>query len=172
MENDELILLGKITRSHGFDGTLVILLEKEVSEKTRELESVFVVVDGLPVPFFILSSSLSGDLLFVRFDGYELKEKVTEFIGCMVMAEAGKVSPATATLPIYLNGYRVITGQGLIVGRVKKVASYPMQVMLVVEGEMGNELLIPLNEEWITGIDKKKKILEMDLPEGMTTLND
>lgn len=171
MKKDELILLGKITRTQGFDGTLVILLEKGLSERTRELESVFVVIDGLPVPFFIEWSSGSGDLLFVRFEGYEMKEKVTDLIGCNVLAEQGVIKPAKDLLPIFLEGFRLIEKDGSPAGTILRIESYPMQLMMVVENEKGRELLVPLNEEWIIKIDRQGRTIEMDLPEGMTSIN-
>jgi len=170
--NDELILLGKITRTQGFDGTLVILLEKGLSERTKELESVFVVIDGLPVPFFISSLNRSGDLLHVKFEGYELKEKVTEFTGCAVMVEMGKVTMSDNSLPVYLVGYMLVDSDEYLAGKIVRIASYPMQIMLVVEDVRGRELLVPLNEDWIIRIDKKGRKIMMNLPEGMTTVND
>ena len=170
--DDELILLGKITRTQGFDGTLVILLEKGLSERTGELESVFVIIDGLPVPFFISWLSRSGDLLHVKFEGYELKEKVRDFTGCEVLAGKDKVTRLSDTLPLYLEGFSLENSAGSKAGTILKVVSYPMQIMLVVEDLKGSELLVPLNEDWIINIDKKGKVIKMDLPEGMTSVND
>jgi len=172
VKNDELILLGKITRTQGFDGTIVILLDKGVSEGIEKLESVFVVVDGLPVPFFISSSLRSGDLLLLQFEGYEIKEKVKEFTGCNVLAQSGKFSESDDILPVYLEGFSLVIGEGITAGTIIKIVSYPMQVMLVIEDEQSREILIPLNQEWIINIDKKGKILEMQLPEGITSIND
>ncbi len=35
----------------------------------------------------------------------------------------------------------------------------------------GKELLIPFHEDFIISIDKRKKIIIMDLPEGLTEIN-
>lgn len=173
MRGEELILLGKITKSHGFDGSLVILLEEGNSEKIKKLESVFVEVDGIPVPFFISWSSLSGRLFTVRFDGYGQKEKITEFIGCNVLArDSSRVTTLSPSLPVHITGYRVITTDGTLLGRIARILSFPMQVMLVIVGENENEILIPFNEEWIDSIDKKAKSIRMNLPDGIISLNE
>lgn len=173
MRSDELIFLGKIIKSQGFDGALMVALEGNHSEDIEDLESVFVEVDGIPVPFFIASSSLSGRLFSVRFDDYESKDKVIEFIGCKLFADsafAGKISSPPA--PIHITGYRLFSRDMELIGLISRILSYPMQLMLQVEGESGVEILVPFHNDWLIKIDKKSSIVVMDLPEGILSVNE
>ena len=44
------------------------------------MESVFLEIEGRPVPFFISESEYSGaDILKLRFEGYDSIEKISEF---------------------------------------------------------------------------------------------
>jgi ribosomal protein L35AE/L33A len=45
------ILLGKITKVHGFEGAVTIRLERSFSDNILKMESVFIETDGRPVPF-------------------------------------------------------------------------------------------------------------------------
>ena len=51
-QSDKYYQLGEITRSHGVKGELSLKLDIEISEQElKSLESVFVVIDGIPIPF-------------------------------------------------------------------------------------------------------------------------
>ena len=49
------ILIGRIQKVQGYDGTLSVKLEKDFEEDISEMESVFIEYEGKPVPFFITS---------------------------------------------------------------------------------------------------------------------
>jgi ribosomal 30S subunit maturation factor RimM len=79
------ILLGRIARVNGYDGYVTVKLEKAFIEDIQEMESVFIETEGRPVPFFITASEYSGgDLLRLKFEGYDAFEKVAEFSGCKI----------------------------------------------------------------------------------------
>ncbi|MEZ5000777.1 MAG: ribosome maturation factor RimM [Bacteroidales bacterium] len=173
MESKNLILLGKIVRTHGYDGTLVISPARELSEDIEKMESVFVEADGLPVPFFISWSSLSPASLLLRFDGYESKEKVSEFVGCRIFIESrGQGKDIFTTLSHSLVGYSVQTPSGESIGTIMAVYEYPMQVMLEVADTGGKEILVPLHEDLVVSTSSSKRVIVMDLPEGITGIND
>ena len=79
------ILLGRITKVSGYEGAVTVKLEKIFSENIPQMESVFLEIEGRPVPFFISDSEYSGaDILKLQFEGYDSIEKVSEFMvaGC------------------------------------------------------------------------------------------
>ena len=57
------------------------------------------------------------------------------------------------------------------IGNVTDVLEYPMQLLLQVTLP-NTETLIPWVEAFILEVDKKKKIIRCDLPEGLFRLND
>ena len=91
------ILLGRITKVSGYEGAVTVKLERFFSEKLPHMESVFLEIEGRPVPFFIAGSEYSGaDILKLQFEGYESSEKVSEFIGCQVFL----TTPAPGTMKL------------------------------------------------------------------------
>ena len=52
------ILLGRILKIQGYDGTITVKLEKDFIDNIPEMESVFLEIEGKPVPFFISSSAI------------------------------------------------------------------------------------------------------------------
>jgi 16S rRNA processing protein RimM len=165
------ILLGRILKARGFDGTVTVKLEEAFFEKIPELESVFLEIDGKPVPFFIAESESSGaDLLWLKFDGYDSLEKIIGFIGCNIFLTAGEISKSVFKSS-RLTGFTVFLPQKILLGTVNDIIENPGQVLLVLESAEGKELLIPLHEDFIISVDKRKKQIVMDLPEGLTEIN-
>ena len=70
------ILLGRIIKVSGYEGAVAVKLEKEFTENIPQMESVFLEIEGRPVPFFISDSEYSGaDILKLKFEGYESVDK-------------------------------------------------------------------------------------------------
>ncbi|PZU12614.1 MAG: 16S rRNA processing protein RimM, partial [Chryseobacterium sp.] len=68
MRKEDCYLLGKITRRHGLAGNVILKLDTDQPELYNKLESIFVEINGLLVPFFIAKSSWSKlDALNIAF---------------------------------------------------------------------------------------------------------
>ena len=166
------ILLGKITKLYGYEGAVTVKLEKSFTENIPVLESVFLEIEGKPVPFFISETDYPGaDILRLKFEGYGSGEKVNEFIGCKVFLTSGSKGKSFENAPSELFGFKIILKDNSLVGTVKSITKNPEQWLLDVETETGREILIPFHEHFIIRVDKKKKTITMDLPEGLIDLN-
>ena len=53
MKKEDCYFLGTITRTHGLQGNVVLKLDTDQPEMYNKLESIFVEVNGLLVPFFV-----------------------------------------------------------------------------------------------------------------------
>ncbi len=166
------ILLGCIKKIHGHEGTVAVKLEKTITEKIPEMKSVFLEIEGKPVPFFISESEFKGgDIMKIRLEGYDTFEKISEFTGCRVFQDSGLKKPELTSNPINIKGFKVKLHDNSLAGTVIEVIENPGQWLIKVEKEEGKELLIPFHEDLIIQIDWKKKIIFMDLPEGLTEIN-
>jgi 16S rRNA processing protein RimM len=166
------ILLGRITKVSGYEGAVTIKLEKIFFENIPQMESVFFEIEGRSVPFFISDQEYSGaDILKVIFDGYGSVEKINEFVGCRVFLTTG-LAESDKTNDIHnLDGYQVFTSDNEILGIIREIISNPGQLLLSVITSGKKEILIPLHEDFIVSIDKEKKTILMDIPEGLTEIN-
>jgi 16S rRNA processing protein RimM len=166
------ILLGRITKVSGFEGAVTVKLELLFSGKLPNMESVFLEIEGRPVPFFISDVDYSGaDILRLKFDGYNSSGKVTEFAGCRVFLTA----PGTFNNKIEeingLIGYTIETSENISIGTIKEVIHNPGQLLLNVISGSKKSILIPLHEDLIVKIDDKRKLMIMEIPEGLTEIN-
>ena len=166
------ILLGRITKVSGFEGAVTVKLERLFSGKLPNMESVFLEIEGRPVPFFISDSDYSGaDILRLKFDGYNSSGKVAEFVGCRVFLTAPGTSDNKIEEINSLIGYNVVTSDNITLGTIKEVIQNPGQWLLSVISDSNKTILIPLHEHFIVKIDNEKKLLIMEIPEGLTEIN-
>jgi 16S rRNA processing protein RimM len=166
------ILLGQITKTSGFEGAVIVRLEKNFIENIPQMESVFLEIEGRPVPFFIASSEYTGsDILRLHFDGYESLKKVEEFKGCRVFLTIEYEGQPEKEDFSLINGYSVLNQNKVLLGTIDDVIENSGQLLLSISSPVGKEILIPLHEDFIIRIDKRKKIIFMDIPEGLSDLN-
>lgn len=166
------ILLGRITKVSGYEGAVTVKLERFFSGEIPHMESVFLEIEGRPVPFFISDSDYSGaDIVKLKFEGYNSSDKVIEFIGCRVFLTTAATVDGNPEEMKGLVGYTVLTSEKINLGTVDEVIENPGQWLLNVISSSNKSILIPLHEDLIVKIDNRKKLLIMEIPDGLTEIN-
>jgi len=161
--------IGRITKTYGFEGAVVVRSESGITVEPEQGEPVFVVIDGIPVPFFTRDAfSPSPGTLVISFDDYLTSESVISLKGCEVrIAGEAEESDDLAAL----NGYMMTDSNSGFSGTIISVLQNPGQLLAVVNAP-GGEIFVPLHPDLIVRIDRKRKRIEMSLPEGLIKLND
>jgi len=166
------ILLGQIIKVCGYEGAVSIKLDKYFSENIPQMESVFLEVDGKPVPFFISYTEYSGaDVLKIKFEDYDSIEKISEFIGCKIFLTTTVPTVEKSTDYQDLNGFRIYNQNNELLGEISQVIHSPGQLLLSINSTDNSEILIPFHEDFILNVDKVSKIMIMNIPEGLTKIN-
>ncbi len=166
------ILLGRIIKVKGSDGVVTVKLDKYFTGDIKDMEPVFLELEGKPVPFFISFSEFCGaSLLKIMFEGYDSMAKVKDLAGCNIYltTSAGK-EEMTADIQDLIN-YKVFTEGDKLLGTVSGIILNPGQWLLNVLSAGNKEVLVPFHEDFIVSVDRKKKILCLELPEGLVELN-
>jgi len=166
------ISLGRILKIQGYDGTLTVKLEKDFIENIPGMESVFLEIEGKPVPFFISSSEYEGgDILKLRLDGYGSYEKTSGFAGCRIFLTSGgeKTGPSSGNENI--TGFRVVLRDKTIIGDVEEIINNPGNDLMKIISPDRKEILIPFHRDFIVRFDEKERTITVQLPEGLIDLN-
>lgn len=165
------IVLGRIFRIHGYEGVVVIRLEKAYYDNIPRMESVFIEIEGRPVPFFISESEYQGgDTLKLRFEGYNSFEKVSDLYGCRIFLAGNTEAPDPVPEKETIMGFRVLM-KNKVIGTITDIIQNPGQDLLRILSPENKEVLIPLHEDFIVKTDSRSKTIIMDLPEGLIGLN-
>lgn len=166
------ILLGKISKVHGYEGAVTIRIERNFSDNIPEMESVFIETDGRPVPFFIDYSEQSDlSTLRLRFTDYNSAVKVKEFVGCKLYLTEEAISVTPVENPLGLIEYEVLSDENISVGIITEIIENPGQLLLNIVLGSGKEILLPLHEDLIKEIDSENKIIRMIIPDGIADIN-
>jgi len=162
------INIGKIVSAHGLSGE--VILKHALGKKTsfKEAEVVFVEqVKGSYLPHFIASSKAkTTEETIMQFDDIDSREKALKLIKKQVwLTEEEFTKHAAKSSPIALLGFMLIN-EGEKIGIIDEVIEQPHQVLLTIKIN-GKEALIPLHEETLDNIDRKKKEVHVTLPDGL-----
>ena len=166
------ILLGRIIKASGYKGAVSVKLEKIFTENIPDMESVFLEVEGRPVPFFISDSEYNGgDIIKLTFEGYGSPDKISEFTGCDVFLTTDIKGELTNEESGSLDGYKVMLPAGDLLGTVIGVIFNSGQWLLNIESQENKEVLVPFHEDFVLSIDHNKKHIIMEIPEGLSEIN-
>lgn len=166
------ILLGKITKISGYEGTVTVRTERNFAGKIPEAESVFLEIEGRPVPFLIeYIEQVSDGSLRLKFEDYDSYEKVKEFAGCNVLLSVSSLIPDSGHSSDDLSGFTIESAEGKNLGKISEIIENPGQLLLRVNDLHEKEFLIPFHEDLIVSVDPVQKKIIMIIPEGLIDLN-
>ena len=173
MIKEDFYYFGKITKKFGYKGELVFTLEVDDIGTYQNLEFVFIEIHKKNIPFFIEKLSIRSDeSLLVKLEDVDNPEKAQEFIGRALYLPVGML-PELEKEAFYfheIKGYEVIDANKGSLGTVGDVIEHPLQHLIqILKGE--KEILIPLADEIIKKVDKKKRKIWIEAPEGLTDIN-
>jgi 16S rRNA processing protein RimM len=171
MTIDSCFKLGKISKAHGLKGEVLIILEKEFPVQYSSLGSVFVDINKKLIPFFIQNISVSQKKAFVKFEDINDLNEVSALVGKDVYLPESLLPEGEEGVILYtdLIGYTISDKTLGVLGKIVDLYETPAQDIFAMEYKE-KEILIPAKEELILKVEKKKKILHMDIPEGLVDL--
>ena len=168
MKLDDCFELGYIVRTHGVKGQVIAFFDVDYPEDYEELESVFLLINGKLVPFFIERIEPQAGAKFI-----------IKFEDLNAIAEAEKLKSVKLYLPLselpeldddqfYFHetvGYQVIDENLGELGTVKEFYEMPTQDLMAMEYQ-GHEILIPVADDIVLKTDKEAKKMFVKLTEA------
>ena len=170
--------IAQVLKSNGTDGELVMGFREIAPEDINLNEPVFIVFDGLPVPFFIESFAKRGNTkALVRLTDICSMEDVEEIAGKAVYV--GEESLPEVSFEE--DGYAALIGWILLapvgddmsedmeveeVGEITDFIDIPNNPCIEVETKNG-AVMIPLHEDLILSVDPENLEIIMQIPAGL-----
>lgn len=164
---DDCYELGNVVKTHGLHGELVFFLDVDDPSAYKELESVFIDINGKLVPFFIKTFHPQGDRALVTIEEIESLDAASELVGKSIYLPL-KALPKLGKGQYYFHdliGFEVYDGKQLI-GTVSEVFQIPNNHLLGVDHQ-GKEVLVPFEGDIITEVDLENKKVLTQLPDGL-----
>ena len=175
IKKEEVYKIGLFNKPHGIHGELQFTFTDDIFDRTEDCDYLVCLLDGIFVPFFIEEYRFRSDsTALVKLEGIDTAERARMFTNIEVYfpvkyvdaAEEGDVSWN------FFIGFGMEDVNHGYLGEVVEVDTATVNTLFVVEQEDEEELLVPAQEEFIVGIDQEQKLITVDLPEGLLSLDE
>jgi len=153
-----MLQIARILKSNGIDGGLLLSLRDILAEQIQLTEPVFIIFDGLPVPFFIRDIRSKGSFkAVVHLNDVTSLEDAEEMVGKDVFVESSIEEEEEEDF----TGWKVYD-RGRLIGEVTGMEPIPGNLCLYI-----GEIMIPLHEDFIIEADPQSRTMNLDLPQGL-----
>jgi 16S rRNA processing protein RimM len=161
------LVVGKLRRPHGVKGEMLMEVLTDFPERLKPGGTLY--VEPAYETLVLRSLRPHKDGLLVAFEGCITPETAGEYRNRMVAVKTAN-RPPLAEGEYYHHqviGLRVSTASGQTVGRVVEILTTGAHDVLVVRGETGPEILIPLVEPFLQEINLAEGEMIVSLIPGM-----
>jgi 16S rRNA processing protein RimM len=165
MTVEECFKIGYIAKTHGLKGEVTMVMSAECPD-IDELESLFVEINLNLIPYFLDSVSIKGDKAYIKFEDVNSIEEANNLKGCSLYlskTERTKLGRGEFYNDEVIN-FEVTDKEAGVLGPVKEIFESGLNRFLVIEGK--KEIMIPLNGPFVKSVNKSKKKISVELPEG------
>ena len=167
LRKEDLVKVGFVNKTSGFKGNVSCITEINKPEKLYRSKFLFLILEGLPVPFAVETIEVKGNELIIKFEDVDSEQVAKKLLRKEIYADKFKEGKKIDL--ISWNGlldYTVIDTTSGVIGKIEEVLEFPMQIIAkcLVNGK---EVLFPLNDEIVIEIDEEEKKVFVDLPDGL-----
>ncbi len=163
--------VGTLTKTHGTKGEIAFSVNYTIFE---EVDVPFIILEpqGLFVPFYIeeirMKDEESG---IIKLERIESDQAALEYVGMTIFLPKIYLEEMEEEELVadYFLGFNIVDVKKGVVGKIIELDDSSENVLFVVEKE-GEELLIPVADEFVVEIDHDNRVLMMDLPLGLLEL--
>ena len=169
IKKEEVYKIGRLGKAHGVKGELSFQFDDDVFDRV-DADYLVLEVDGILVPFFMEEYRFRSDTVaLVKFCDIDTQDRARQLTGSDVYFPLSLVpndDDDSLSLSFFV-GFSLIddtTGRNL--GTIASVDDQTANILF----ELEDGKLIPVNNDFITDIDKDKRLITMELPEGLLEL--
>ena len=172
MQKSACFYLGKIVSKFSYKGEVLVKIDTDEPGLYENMESVFVSLRNNLVPFFIEKCVLhKSTLLRIRFEEVSNEDDADKIMGSELYLPL-EFLPKLSGNKFYFHeiiGFSMEDSVHGNIGCIQSVNDTTSQALFEVKKE-GKELLIPINDQIITKVDRENKTIFVTTPEGLVDL--
>jgi len=172
MNKEDCFYLGKIVKKYSFKGEVLAKLDTDQPEIYENLDAIFLELRNNLVPFFIEKSQLhKSDLLRIKFEDVDTELDADSIMKSKMFLPL-ELLPKLEGNKFYFHEVINFTIEDINFGKVgiiKAINDSTAQALFEIDRD-GMEILIPMNDEFIIKVDRDKKTILVETPEGLIDL--
>lgn len=168
LKKEDFVHYGKFLKPHGTRGE--IGLQGDSFTLGDDCDFVACDIDGILVPFFFeYCRTKNNDTMILKIERMNSAEEVRYLTNRDVYIPREWVEDSDNLTWSYFKGFSAIDKQSGVIGEITDIDESTINTLFVVE-KNDQEILIPVQEEFITDINHKERTITFDLPEGLVSL--
>lgn len=164
---EKYLLLGEILKTFGDKGELIVKLNSSALSEINLHEPIFIIIDGLSVPFYFKSfSERAGNRAVVALENIETEKLASRLTGLQMLLPCKKqIKKNEFNLNDFV-GFNATDASAGNIGTINEFLNFANNPCFQIT-DNGKEILVPINEDLIESIDIKSKTINFNLPEGL-----
>ena len=167
IRKEEVFKIGVINKPHGVKGEVSFTFTDDIFDRV-DCDYLILLMDGILVPFFMEEYRFRSDnVALVKFEDIDTTEQARKFTNVEVyFPKKFMDEQEDVTSWNFFIGFRVEDVHHGYLGEITDVDDTTINVLFSIEKD-GEELLLPAHEEFIIDLDRKKKVMKVDVPDGL-----
>jgi len=170
IKDSEVFKIGKLIKPHGIKGEISFAFDNDVFDRV-DCPYLICRINGILVPFFIKEYRFKGsETALITFEDIDSEQKAQRMSGLEVFFPRKYYEVETDDEIEYswnfFIGFSVMDKVSGKLGTIEAVDEKTLNTLFLIKNNE-EELIIPATEAFIEKIDAKKKILHLNLPEGL-----
>lgn len=165
----EKIVIGKVVNVVGLKGEIKIYNYAEEQERYEKLETVFLGSEKKNSPYKIEKVRYKDHMVILKLQGIDDRNAAESVRNSLVLMSEDDLEELPEGI-YYIRdilGMNVCDQSGKLLGVLKDVLTNTPQKVYVVGREKGSDILIPAVEQFILDTDMEKKIITVNVIEGL-----
>jgi 16S rRNA processing protein RimM len=161
-------LLGKIIRTHGYKGGLKAIFDVDQPQEYRELDMLFIEVKGKLIPWMIESIHFENNKANLKLADLVDMEGAEKMVGHFIYLPVELLSKLSGNKFYYheVTGFKVIDIKYGEIGMIDHIIELPNNPLFAITFN-NKEILLPVSDDIIRKVDRKKKVIEVEAPDGL-----
>lgn len=171
MKKEECYLLGKIIRTHGVKGDVMVFMDVDKPDRYKQLKTLWVEKNGELISFDVKKAAVHTNIATIHLEGVDDMTTAENYLKCEVYLPLSLL-PELDETKFYFHeviNFKVVDRIKGEIGIFEKVLDRPQQTIAQLKNG-DKEILIPMVGEFIEKVDRKEKILYLNLPEGLVDI--
>jgi 16S rRNA processing protein RimM len=172
MQKQDCFYLGTVVGKYSFKGEILVKVDSDNPEDYTKLESIFVELSTGLVPFFIKKCQLhKSELLRIDFEEISNEQEANALINKNLYLPLDLLPPLEGNKFYYheIIGFTV-NAESEEIGQITAVLEQGPQALFQVETTDKKIHLIPIHDDFILEVDRKRNLIQVQLPEGLLDL--
>ncbi len=169
IKENEVFKIGKLIKPHGIKGEISFAFDNDIFDRVNS-DYLICKIDGILVPFFVEEYRFKGsETALITFEDINTEEKAKKMSGVEVYFPRKYYEEDSEHIDYSWNffiGFSVVDKTAGNIGIIEEVDDKTLNTLFLIKnGE--EDIIIPATEDFIEEVDPSKKILYVNLPEGL-----